>query len=88
MSALPRPHPIWGQISLRRNDWESAIARHAAGWSPQEALQALPTGTFYRPQYDEILRSWPSRRAFLEQHGTPAQLQLEQLLFDHLSAQT
>jgi hypothetical protein len=84
--ALPRPHPLFGGITLRRTDWESAIARHTAGWTVEEALTALPTGRFYELQFARIVADWPTRQTYLQQRGAPGQLDREQALYDHLTA--
>jgi hypothetical protein len=52
----------------------------------EEALTALPTGRFYQPQFDQFIVDWPARQTYLQQRGTPGQLDREQALYDHLTA--
>jgi hypothetical protein len=85
---LPRSHPQVGLLAMKRanGDWRREVDRCNAGRSYAQALAELPPAgdEFYANQYEAIIAAWPQREAFLQQRGTPGQLQAETLLIARL----
>jgi hypothetical protein len=67
-------------------DWRREVDRCNDGRSYALALAELPPAgdPFYGDQYLAIIAAWPQREAFLQQRGTPGQLEAETLLIARL----